>query len=343
MCNRTQAPHEKPINLVIVPLSSGQEEPPLFLSSKTVSGLVKRASPSNLASRFEKMAYAYGLRSTASLTLPDFLCIGFRKSGTTWLYENLHFHPEIYLPPYKNVRYFSNDYKQPLASYAEHFKDGRGRVKGDFSNSYSFIDSRRIEFISKVMPRVKLIVLLRNPVEREWSEFVHNVTEAGEKVEGLSEVEVLDRLERSALLKAGGYNAVLDKWLGYFPEDQVYIGLRDEIKREPKRLLGEVFTFLGVSTKVDWSAFPYEAVIVPPVSKEFQLEGYDPWRGVQVENYQSAANDIPAVYRDFLTEKLAPELELLAQRFGRRVAHWQEELGEEEVSDKRVEVTSGAA
>ncbi len=286
------------------------------------------------------MAYAYGLRSTASLTLPDFLCIGFRKSGTTWLYENLHFHPEIYLPPYKNVRYFSNDYKQPLASYAAHFKDGRGKVKGDFSNGYSFIDSRRIDFIAKVMPHVKLIVLLRNPVEREWSEFIHNVTEAGEKLEHLGEAEILDRLERSALLKAGGYNAVLDKWLSYFPENQVYIGLRDEIKREPQKLLSEVFTFLGVSSEVDWSAFPYEAVIVPPVNKEFQLEGYDPWRGVRVENYRSAANDIPAVYRQFLAEKLAAELARLSQRFGERVAHWQDAPAKEMV-DERAKVTSG--
>ncbi len=286
------------------------------------------------------MAYAYGLRSTAGLTLPDFLCIGFRKAGTTWLYENLHVHPDIYLPPYKNVRYFSNDYKQPLTSYAAHFQAGGGKVKGDFSNSYSFIDGRRIAFVRKVMPQLKLIALLRNPVEREWSEFVHNVTEAGEKFEELSESVVLKSLENSALLKAGGYSAVLDKWLGYFPEDQLYIGLRDEIKREPKQLLSDVFAFLGVSTEVDWSAFPYEAVIVPPVNKEYQLEGYDPWRGVQVENYRSAANDIPALYRAFLTEKLEGELRHLAQRFGDRVAHWQQPA--EELSDARVKVTSAA-
>ena len=170
------------------------------------------------------MAYAYGLKSTAHLTLPDFLCIGFRKSGTTWLYENLHFHPDIYLPPYKNVRYFSNDYSNPLTSYAAHFAEGRGQVKGDFSNNYSFIPERRVGFVRRVMPDLKLIVLLRNPVEREWSEFVHNVTEAHERVEGLSETEILRRLERGALLQAGGYNAVLDKWLRHFPERQLFVG-----------------------------------------------------------------------------------------------------------------------
>lgn len=281
-------------------------------------------------SRFEKLAYAYGLNSTASLTLPDFLCIGFRKSGTTWLYENLHFHPEIYLPPYKNVRYFSNNYTDPLVSYAEHFRPGRGKVKGDFSNNYSFIPSRRVRFIHQIMPKLKLIVLLRNPVEREWSEFIHNVTDAGEKVKNLSEPEILARLEKSALLKAGGYNAVLDKWLSHFPEEQVFVGLRDDIKRDPKQLLSDVFTFLGVSTDVDWSAFPYEAVIVPPVNKEYQFEGYDPWRGVQVQNYTSAANDMPKVYRTFLTEKLEPELERLSQRFGSRVDHWRERAEKQE-------------
>ena len=206
----------------------------MLSSSKTLTWLAKRTSPQHLSSRFEKLAYGYGLKSTENLTLPDFLCIGFRKSGTTWLYENLHVHPDIYLPPYKNIRYFSNDYEQPLASYAEHFRPGRGQVTGDFSNNYSFIDSRRIQFIQRVLPQLKLIALLRNPVEREWSELVHNVTEAKKRVEDLSEAEILARLEKSTLLKAGGYNAVLDKWLEYFPEDQLFVGLQDDIKRHPK-------------------------------------------------------------------------------------------------------------
>lgn len=306
----------------------------MFLSSKKATNLIKRVSPSLLASRFEKLAYAYGLKSAATLTLPDFLCIGFRKSGTTWLYENLHFHPGIYLPPYKNVRYFSNDYDQPLASYAEHFRPGRGKVTGDFSNNYSFIAEQRVRYVHRIMPQLKLIVLLRNPVEREWSEFIHNVTEAGEKLENLSEADVLSRLQKGTLLKAGGYTAVLDKWLKYFPEEHMFVGLQDDIKENPKRLLTQVFTFLGVSTDVDWSAFPYEAVIVPPVRKEDQIEGYDPWRGVKVHNYTSAANTIPAVYEAFLQEKLKPELELLSQRFGGRTAHWQDRADQAHTAQK---------
>ena len=310
-----------------------------MFSSKTLTWLAKRVSPRYLGSRFEKSAYVYGLKTTAHLTLPDFLCIGFRKSGTTWLYENLHVHPEIYLPPYKNIRYFSNDYEHPLASYAEHFRPGRGKVTGDFSNNYSFIDPRRIRFIHKVMPQLKLIVLLRDPVEREWSEFIHNVTEAKKEVEDLSEAEVFARLEKSALLRAGGYNAVLDKWLEYFPTEQMFIGLQSDIKRDPKQLLSDVFTFLGVSAEVDWATFPYEAVILPPVNREYQLEGFDPWRGVEVSNYTSAANDIPEAYEAFLRQKLQPELTRLSQRFGSRVAHWQPQADEK---DGGVTVISGA-
>lgn len=313
----------------------------MFLSSKKVAGVLKRASPKQLAGRLEKLAYVYGLKSTANLTLPNFLCIGFRKSGTTWLYENLHFHPNIYLPPYKNVRYFSNDYADPLTSYAEHFKDGRGKVKGDFSNNYSFISSRRVHFIHQIMPQLKLIVLLRNPVEREWSEVVHNVTEEGRKIADLSEAQVFAKLEQGTLLKAGGYNAVLDKWLEYFPQNQMFVGLQDDLKQDPQKLLSDIFTFLGVSTDVDWSAFPYKAVIVPPVGEEYQHKGYNPWRGVQVQNYTSAANDIPEVYRAFLTAKLQPELELLSARFGDRVAHWWEQTPRPG-SSQRAEVTSGA-
>ena len=85
---------------------------------------------------------------------------------------------------------------------------------------------------------------------------------------------------------------------------------------------------------MDWSAFPYGAVIVPPVRAQDQPEGYNPWRGVQVQNYTSAANDIPEVYRAFLADKLQPELRLLSERFGDRVARWQEQPADSKVDDK---------
>ena len=270
----------------------------------------------------EKLLYRYGLLSARELTLPDFLCVGFRKAGTTWLFENLHRHPEIYLPPFKNVRYFSTFYHHPLAAYAAVFEAGKTRLKGDFSNSYGRIAPRRLRFMRTVMPEVKLITLLRNPVEREWSDFRHRLTENGLSLETLSESEVRQRLRQSSLYQAGSYTTVLDKLQGIFPPEQLFVGFYDDIAERPKGLLSDVFDFLGVTVPSDWRAFPYEAVIIPPAGPAY--ESFDPWRGVVARQHQNSAETLPEQYRAFLHKLLQNELRELHRRYGERVEGWLE-------------------
>lgn len=280
------------------------------------------AVPSYLRHRLEKLAYQYGLAKAQALSLPDFLCAGFRKAGTTWLFENLHCHPDIYLPPYKNVRYFSQDFGQPLSSYAEHFKSGGQKKKGDFSNSYSSVSDRRINFIHTVMPNTKFIFLLRNPVERAWSEFVHSAVSAERPVSSFSPEEILQSLRSGTVEAAGGYLALLDKWAAVYPEEQIFIGFYDDLSNDPQQLLTEIFTFLGVTPNVDWTRFPFQECIIPPVGKVY--EHHDEWRGVIAPKHQNTADLLPDTYKAFLLEYLEPELLRLEQRFGPRVRHWRD-------------------
>ena len=292
----------------------------MAMSFNKLTHLTKYALPSRLTWRLEKALYQTGVKGTTDLTLPDFLCLGFRKSGTTWLFENLHYHPDIYLPPYKNVRYFSDDFQQPLSSYAKHFGAGRAQVKGDFSNSYAFISGPRVRFIRSVMPAAKLIVLLRDPVEREWSEFLHQVTMDKGDLSDLSDAEIQAALARAPLASAGGYTALLDKWLSAFSEEQLFVGFYDEISTQPRKLLTRVFEFLGVTSDIDWGDVPYNDVIIPPAGEQY--ESHDPWRGVVATKPRNTSQSLPEHHRAFLQELYAPELAELRARYGHPVEHW---------------------
>ena len=291
-----------------------------MLTSRKLLRFTRYAAPSYLANRLEKASYQYGFLNAERLTLPDFLCVGFRKTGTTWLYENLYLHPDIYLPPYKNVRYFSNDFYEPLESYARHFKAGAHKVKGDFSNSYSFISNGRVRFVRAVMPNAKLIFLLRNPVERAWSEFVHNATEQERPLDDFSSDEVATLFSKDPVVKAGGYTAILDKWLSVFPKEQVFVGFYDDLATKPKDLLSDVFAFLGVTRDIDWATLPYNETIIPPAGSAYKH--HDSWRGVIAPEHQNSARLLQGELEAQLHVLLRPELLKLRKRFGEKVESW---------------------
>ncbi|OGT83573.1 MAG: hypothetical protein A3H91_02535 [Gammaproteobacteria bacterium RIFCSPLOWO2_02_FULL_61_13] len=118
------------------------------------------------SARIEKRLYRLGLRSSAQLTLPDFLCIGAQKAGTTWLYENLRRHPEIFLPHRKELHYFDWGYSRHINIYAKNFENVSGKIKGDITPAYAVIAPDRIDIIRAIMPDAKILMLLRNPVGR---------------------------------------------------------------------------------------------------------------------------------------------------------------------------------
>jgi len=269
----------------------------------------------------EKFFYLSGLRSAGSLTLPDFLGIGFMKSGTTWLYENLRVHPEVYVSERKELRYFNNPgFARSLRSYAENFREGHGRTKGEFSPSYATLPSQRIRFIRAVMADVRLLLLMRNPMEREWSRVVHAITRSGRAVEEVPEAEVMGLLGNSKILRSGGYTGIIDRWLQVFPAEQLFLGLYEDIKSRPRELLEEVFEHIGVSRRVDWNDMPYNEVIVPP--NQPQHQHLDRGWGVRVKDHQSSSSYFPERYREFLAEAYRDDILALKRHLGGRELPW---------------------
>jgi len=171
------------------------------------------------------------------------------------------------------------------------------------------------------MPDVRLILLLRNPIDRAWSHaFMDLVKQTGRTLESVEPAEFYNLFNRKGFLSASVYSAMLENWLSIFPRDQLYIGLFDQIESDPRRLLSEVFAHLGVTADVNWSSFPCNDVILPPAGPEFQA--HDQGRGVRVADHERSDSFMPTEFRTFLSELFHQDIELLNSRYGLAVKHW---------------------
>lgn len=187
----------------------------------------------------------------------DFICLGAAKSGTTWLWKMLKQHPDIYTPSEKELNYFNPfhgvyfDRPNPNHSkgkdwYNAHFLNASGnQVKGEVSSSYlKFTDSAKTIF--DYNPNIKLLAILRHPVERVWSQHQFLRTR-GYRIDKdlFRAIENYPELVNNSL-----YNQQLRPYYEYFNKDQILVLSFDELKENPSSLLSKVFTFLNVKEYV---------------------------------------------------------------------------------------------
>jgi len=186
----------------------------------------------------------------------DFVGIGAPKCATTWLTKCLAEHPQVFLPEGNEINelnYFSRNYtdqkseyeRYGLKRYMKFFKkcDFKNKVVGEMSTRYLY-EKRVAKIIKKHFPNVKILVSLRNPVERAYSKYLV------EKNFILTEKE--DSFEkafykRESYKKEGLYYKYLKYYFDLFPQKNIKIILVDDIKKNPKKTVQEVYKFLGVN------------------------------------------------------------------------------------------------
>lgn len=235
----------------------------------------------------------------AAHTLPDFLIIGAPKSGTWWLASRMKKHPQIFLARGEHsgeVKYFTKYFYKPLSYYSGMFKCAGDRIKGEKSPHYCTLSEDRIRLIRDLIPKVRLILILRDPIERAWSEaLVALLRAAGRRFEQLDEAELIRMLNKVHMK----YSMVIDNWLRFFSEDQFHICFFDDIQNDPASLLRNVFRHIGAETELDYQQFRLDEVIN---------------RGMQIP--------LRPPYREYLYEMYASELDTLQQRFGDKIRPW---------------------
>ena len=228
-------------------------------------------SAQRLIGEMEKQLYLKDILDVNRLTLPDFLCIGPPQCGTTWLHENLRRHPQLFLPNTKQTHYFDRYFHRPLSFYGKKFAEGRDRIKGEITPDYCVLTDERVAFIRKLMPHARLILIVRNPVDRAWSAARRIFSRHGvDFPNGISDSAYYDFFtndsydypgEYDKSMNRGDYNRILDRWHRYFPQEQMLVLRFEDIAENPQAFLKRVFEHIGADEDVDWQRFALNSKI----------------------------------------------------------------------------------
>ncbi len=173
----------------------------------------------------------------------DFIGLGAQKSGTSWAYACLYEHPQI-CAPIKEIHFFSRPrYENGREWYEAHFKKcGEKKVKGEFSTSYLYSKDAP-QRIREMYPNVKLIAILRNPIDRAYSQY-RNAIKSGE-IPKTMRFEEYDKNETSVRAQ-GLYSVQLARYFARFPKEQVLVLVYEDIKKDPIAFMKCIYRFLRV-------------------------------------------------------------------------------------------------
>jgi hypothetical protein len=136
--------------------------------------------------------------------------------------------------------------------YATLFAAGEGQTTGEITPNYSVLDLEQIAHVQEIMPEAKIIFLMRNPIERAWSQTVMYFDKIeGRQVDEVREEEFLDFTRGQSSLHTD-YLRTLENWGSFFPEKQIFVGFLEDIHFYPNRLLARAYRFLGVDPSADY-------------------------------------------------------------------------------------------
>jgi hypothetical protein len=178
--------------------------------------------------------------------LPTYIIIGAMKCGTTSLHRYLSAHPQISTSTKKELDFFKTekDITKGVQWYASQF-DATYNVRGESSPNYTkcHIFPGVPQRMYSVVPDCKLIYIVRNPIERAISHYLHNWF-AGVESRPIS--ETFQGFEDNNYILTGNYLSQIEKFLEYYPQDQVLMLLSEDLRDERQATLSRVFQFLDV-------------------------------------------------------------------------------------------------
>lgn len=222
------------------------------------------------------------------MKMPNFLIIGAAKSGTTSLYYYLKQHPQVYMSPLKETNFFALEgqkleycvsgtqevFLDSITSVEDYTAQFQGVLTetaiGEASPLYLY-SSTAAERVKHYLPNANLIVVLRNPVERAYSNFLHLVRDDLEPLDNFAlalqqeEIRVRDNWWWGwHYVNVGFYYAQLKRYLDRFECHQIKIYLYEDLQADLKSTLSSIFQFLCIdATFVPDTSIRYNATGMP--------------------------------------------------------------------------------
>ena len=212
--------------------------------------------------------------TSSSRVLPDFIIIGAGRAGTTALYTYLIQHPSIITAstdndaPVADLHFFEYMISDKISWYKSHFprKSKNSFVTGEFTSTYMY-HKKVPERIFNLIPKIKLIVILRNPIDKAYSTYnqqshFNEVTSSFEEtikaefaridliknhIEYTNNNPNFDNYVEYNIIRHGIYFNYLEKWFKIFPKKQIFVVDSNELENVPQQTLNKVFEFLNLS------------------------------------------------------------------------------------------------
>lgn len=310
---------------------------------------------------------------------PNFFIVGAPKAGTTALYEYLDQHAQVYMSPLKEPNFFASEFRPEHFSEADRPRIRREMhalqqyLNGDLlekrfgglvttwedylrlyrnaSNQIAIGEATPCYLWSKTAPRniaekiphAKIIMSLRNPADRAFSQYLHMVT-IGSVRKPFGELigAALHREHKYfgptwPFLEFGRYYEQVKRYMDEFPKSQIHISLYEELQLAPVLLISELFAFLGVDSgyAVDLSARHLEPRVPKHANTAFFLKKWGIWTSLrsvvpaawktrlQKQLFRSRASLVMGqADRTILTEYYRDDVIKLAKLIGRDLSAW---------------------
>jgi hypothetical protein len=192
---------------------------------------------------------------------PNFLIIGSQKAGTTSLYHVLRQHPQIFMPEKKELNFFfkEDEFARGPAYYARFFADSPPRrLRGEASPGY-ICHPDAPKRIHALLPDVKLILTVREPIRRALSQYWDNRRHLNEPLtfEDAARRYLSDeyRPGEKGYFSRGVYMRYIRSYLRYFPREQLLVLVFEDLIADPHAFYRKIFDFLGVDTDFETEDF----------------------------------------------------------------------------------------
>ena len=175
-----------------------------------------------------------------------FLGIGAQKAGTTWLYAQLVRHPQIGFPQGKELHFWNRPGTRSLSDYLGGFTDP-SRCEGEFTPAYAILPVETIRQIHAALPKLRLLLVIRNPVERAWSSALMALQRAGMQLDEASDQWFVDHFRSAGSLARGDYAMCIQRWRECFAAEQLLVVRYEDILARPREVLQRCCRHLGVT------------------------------------------------------------------------------------------------
>ena len=269
---------------------------------------------------------------------PTFIVIGAVKAATTWIQKQLQGHPDLFMPDVE-PHYFSSEYERGPGYYDDLFSSAHdGSVLGEKSADY-LAHPLAAERIAQTYPNIKLLVQLRNPVDRAYSDYkmlYRRGTVRGAPEQYLTSPEC----SQPRFLLDGLYAEHLARWLDLFPRENILAFFYEDVRDRPEETLHRVCRHIGVASQgiatgerrendssERFLPLPLRKALAPLKSTIAPLRGqrwFEATRDVMARHirYPALSNDL----REHLEQFYSEDLENLESMFGWNLSHWQKSI-----------------